>query len=71
VKKRRQELHEIKDVEDAKKQKIDEKSQEERLKASTIPFWNVPYDKQVNALLTFTFLPVTHSESAYFLLLCL
>jgi hypothetical protein len=71
VKKRRQELHEKKDDEDPKKQKIDEKSQEERLKASTIPFWNVTYDKQVNTLFTFTFLPVTRLESAYFLLLCL
>lgn len=47
VKKRRQESHEKRDGEDAKKQKIDDKSQEERLKASTIPLWNVPYDKQI------------------------
>jgi hypothetical protein len=50
VKKRKQELDEKRDEEGAKKQKINEKSQEERLKASTIPFWNVPYDKQVSTV---------------------
>lgn len=28
--------------------KVDNRSQEERLKSSTIPLWNVPYDEQVN-----------------------
>jgi len=62
VKKRKQQTHENRDGQnDAKKQKTDYRSQEERLKASTIPFWNVPYDKQVSTVI-FVHLPVTYSE---------
>jgi len=49
VKKRRQETQKNGEREDdAKKQKTIHRSQEEWLKASTIPLWNVPYDKQVS-----------------------
>lgn len=49
MKKRRQETHKNGECEDdAKKQKTNYRSQEEWLKASTIPLWNVPYDKQVS-----------------------
>lgn len=48
VKKRRQETRKNGECEDdAKKQKTNYRSQEEWLKASTIPLWNVPYDKQI------------------------
>jgi hypothetical protein len=67
VKKRRQQTHENRDGEDkAKKQKTDESSQEEQLKASTIPFWNIPYDKQVSTLITFIHLPMSYSEELVF-----
>ena len=49
MKKRRQETHKNGECEDdAKKQKTNYRSQEEWLKASTIPLWDVPYDKQVS-----------------------
>ena len=50
MKKRRQETHKNGECEDdAKKQKTNHRSQEEWLKASTIPLWDVPYDKQVSS----------------------
>ncbi|XP_069702776.1 tRNA (uracil-5-)-methyltransferase homolog A-like [Periplaneta americana] len=48
VKKRRQQTQEKQDgQDDAKKQKTDDRSQEERLKSSTIPLWNIPYEEQI------------------------
>jgi hypothetical protein len=67
VKKRRQQTHEKRDGEDeAKKRKTDDSSQEERLKASTIPFWNIPYDRQVITMVTFVHLPMSYSEEHIF-----
>lgn len=48
VKKRRQEAQEKQDgQDDAKKQKTDDRSQEECLKTSTTPLWNIPYEEQI------------------------
>jgi hypothetical protein len=53
VKKRTQETQKNRECADnAKKQKTDCRSQEERLKASTIPLWNIPYEKQVSLRIT-------------------
>lgn len=49
VKRRREKTNDMRDGEkDAKKQKADDnRTQEERLKDSTIPLWNVSYEKQI------------------------
>lgn len=52
VKKRKQD-EEVTDQEKKKKTENDNKSQEERLKDATTPYWNIPYEQQVNRMFSY------------------
>lgn len=38
------------DAQDKKKKEMENKSQEERLKDATTPYWNIPYEEQVTTI---------------------